>query len=291
MGSFSGTSTANVRPAIEWSATQNVTNNSSTITATLVFYRYNTSWGSWQNNHTSSINIDGNSSSNTTNFSISGKSREVIWTRTRTVSHASNGSKSVSLGASGSTSTSLGSYNFSSSVTLDTIPRSSEITAFSMASALQVSTANSVNVRLNVYSTAFRFDVSLRYGSTTIASWSNQSFTHNTSGALALTTGQVNNLLSAMRNVTSGTVTIRVQTKSGSGGSNIGSMQTRNATASVHSNVTPTATGLSISIDGNGRDSAISKYVQNISRVSASFNATAIAVSYTHLTLPTKRIV
>ena len=276
MGSFTGTSTANVRPAIEWSATQSVTGNSSTITATLVFLRYNTSWGSWQSSHTSKINIDGNSSSNTTNFNISGKSREVIWTRTRTVSHASNGTKSVTLGASGSTSTSLGSYNFSSSVTLDTIPRSSEVTAFSMASALQVTTANSVSVRLNVYSTAFRFDVVLRYGSTNIATWSNQSFTHNTSKSLALSTTQVNNLLSAMKNVTSGTVTIRVQTKSSSGGSNIGSVQTRNATASVNDNVKPTATGLSVSVSGGGRDNLRNKFIQSISRVTASFTGNAI---------------
>lgn len=133
-GSFTGTSTSNVRPALEWSATQSVANNTSTITATLVFLRYNSQWQSFNRNGRSmTITIDGNSASSVRAFDIRGKSREVVWTRTVTVKHNSDGRKSVKLGASGSTGVSLGSFNFSSTVTLDTIPRESKITSFSLS--------------------------------------------------------------------------------------------------------------------------------------------------------------
>ena len=76
-----------------------------------------------------------------------------------------------------------------------------------------------------------------------------------------------------MSTVTSKTLTLWVQTKSG--GTNIGSAVTRTATVSVHSSVTPTASGLKVSIYGSGRDKQINKFVQNISRVTSSFTGTA----------------
>lgn len=226
-----------------------------------------------------------NGSSFTYTGGFSGTGTRTLNTREIWVNHNSDGTRTQSVNGSFNIQVTWGGSNLSSlsvsgSMNLDTIPRASEVTAFSTGSSLQISTSNSVNVRLNVYSDSFRFDVALRYGSKTIASWNNQNFSHNTSRSLSLSTTQVNNLLAAMRTVTSGTVTVRVQTKSGSGGSNIGSVQTRNATASIHSNVTPTATGFSVSIDGNGRDSTINRYVQNISRASASFNATARGGTY-----------
>ena len=265
---------------ISWSIlSQDIPNNRSRVRLQLILV------SPYSLHFSSSKTGSNNGSSFTYTGGFSGTGTRTLNTRDIWVNHNSDGTRTQSVNGSFNIQVTWGgsrlnTLSVSGNMNLDTIPRASEVTAFSMGGALQVSTANSVNVRLNVYSTAFRFDVALRYGSTTIASWTNQSFTHNTSKSLSLTASQVNNLLSAMRTVTSGTVTIRVQTKSGSGGSNIGSVQTRNATATVHSNVTPTATGLSISIDGNGRDSAISKYVQNVSRVSASFNATAIGGTY-----------
>src|SRR5699024_7224496 len=41
------------------------------------------------------------------------------------------------------------------------------------------------------------------------------------------------------------------------------------------SNVTPSASGISVAISGSGRDKTINKYVQNITRVTSSFNSSA----------------
>lgn len=216
-----------------------------------------------------------NGSSFTYTGGFSGTGTRTLNTREIWVNHNSDGTRSQSVSGSFNIAVSwsgsqLNTISVSGSMNLDTIPRASEITAFSMGGSLQESSSNLVNVRLNVYSESFRFDVSLRYGSTTIATWNNQNFSHNSSRSLSLSSTQVNNLLSVMRNTSSGTVTIRVQTKSGSAGNNIGSLQTRNATANVHSNVHPFSSQPSASISGSGRDSTINRYVQNVSRVAMS---------------------
>lgn len=254
---------------------QDITNNRSRVRLTLKLRQTGT--GIWFSASKSGV-LQGSSFTYTGGFSGSGT--RILQTRDIWVNHNSNGTKSQTFSASFNPAftymgSSLGNQTVSGSATLPTIPRSSEVTAFSMGGALKPSTANTVSVRLNVYSSAFRFDVSLRYGSNTIASWNNQSFTHNTSKSLALTTSQVNDLLSAMKNTSSGTVNIRVRTKSGSGGSNIGSVQSRNATVTVDSTIRPTATGLSVNIDGTRRDNVRGIYVQGYSRVKVSFNESA----------------
>lgn len=271
MGSFTGTATGNVRPALEWSSNPNTNGNYSDVTTTLVYLRYNTSWQSWSNNHTVSISIDGNNASASRSFDIRGKSREVVWTRTRRVNHNANGAKSVSLGASGNTGTSLGSFNFSSSVNLDTIPRASTLNSFSIQSPLQVGTANTVNLGLSRASTGFTHDIQLRHGSTVIQSWNGQ----GVPSTLPISAGSVDTLLGRIRESTTGTVTLRVQTRSGS--TNIGEALTRNATVTVHDNVTPNATGLSVTQVGN---TVTSQYLQGISSANASFNASATGGAY-----------
>lgn len=275
-GTFTTTIASYLFLDLKWSVlSQDIPNNRSRVRLTLELRH--TGSGIWFSAPKNGV-LQGSSFTYTSGFSGSGT--RVLQTRDIWVNHNSDGTRTQNFNATFDLNityqgTYRGRQSVSGNATLPTIPRSSEVTAFSMASNLQISTGNSVNVRLNVYSDSFRFDVALRYGSTTIATWNNQNFTHNTSRSLSLSTGQVDDLLSAMRNTTSGTVTIRVQTKSGSGGSNIGSVQTRNATATVHSNVTPTATGLSVSIRGDGRDKTINHYVQGISRADASFTGSA----------------
>lgn len=264
-GSFSGTSTSNVRPAIEWSSTPNTNGNYSDVTGTLVFLRYNTSWGSWNaGGHNVAFSINGNNSTQSRTFDIRGKSREVVWTRTLRVNHNSDGRKSIAIAASSSsTGTSLGSYNFSGTAVLDTIPRASSINSFSNFSVIN-GQSNSFNLSISRESSSFTHDISLRVNNETIQSWNGQGLP----SSLTLNSTASNRILNIMRNETSMTAQLRVQTKSGS--TNVGSVVTRNATVSVHSSVAPAITGISVSEYVSDIGTGLGEYVQYHSRLSIS---------------------
>ena len=63
-GSFGGANTSQVRPVITWSATQSISGNYSTVTASLIFENYRTDlWNSYNNyGHSVTLTINGNSS-------------------------------------------------------------------------------------------------------------------------------------------------------------------------------------------------------------------------------------
>lgn len=216
-----------------------------------------------------------NGSSFTYTGGFSGTGTRVLNTREIWVNHNSDGTRNQSVSASFNiqvtwSGSQLNTISLSGTMNLDTIPRASSINSFSIANSLRPSTSNTVNLSLTRHSSSFTHNISLRIGSTTIASWNGQ----GNPSSLSLSSSQVNSLLSRMSTTTSATVTLRVQTRSGS--TNIGSVVTRNTTASVSSTVVPNASNLSYSINGNGHDSSIDKFVQNISRVTASFSASAV---------------
>ena len=268
-GSFSGTSTVNVRPAIEWSSTPNTAGNSSDVTATLVFYRYNTSWGSWNaGGHYVSFKVDTSTLTENRTFDIRDKSREVIWTRTRRVDHNSDGSKAMSLSASGSTGTSLGSYNFSGTATLDTIPRASSINSFSDFSMINGQN-NNFDLSLSRESSIFTHDITLRVDGETIQSWNGQGLP----SSLTIDATNSNRLLNIMRNHTAMTAQLRVQTKSGS--TNVASVVTRDATVSVHSILSPSISDVSITEYVSSIRIDLGVFVQNKSRLSIDLSVVA----------------
>lgn len=122
-GKFSGAPANQIYPMIDYSYTQNIAQNTSTVTAILYFVKLSSSWSSYNNGgHTVTINVNGNGSANRT-FDLRNSSRQEIWRRTVTVQHGSDGKKSITIGASGNTGVLLGTYNFSQSVALPTIPR------------------------------------------------------------------------------------------------------------------------------------------------------------------------
>lgn len=270
-GSFTGRSTSQARPYITWTATQNVANNTTTITATLIFVRYD-GYNSFNNTaRTFTITIDGTNYTGSSTFDIGPNGRTTtIMTASRTITHGDDGRKSITVSASGATGLStLGNVTLSQSITFDTIPRASGFTAFSLNStSMVVSTARTISYTLDRKSTSFSHDMTLKLGSKTIKSWSTSG-----TGALtiSLTAAEVNNIISSLPNATSGTLTLTMQTKSGS--SNIGSPVSRNVTISIAA--LPTASGMSVSIPGSGRDKTINRFVQTISKVTASFTRAA----------------
>lgn len=268
----------------DWSATQSTSNNRSTVTVKM-YLKSNGSMFLSGGTCKCAIKLDGtwyDSTSFTSSLSPSdGKVLKYTFPSVN-LTHSSTGTKSFSLlGECAFTNTNvisgssnLGSvgYKFTTSsktFTLNTIARASTLDSFSISSHLKPSTANTVNLSITRKNSSYTHDIELRDGSTVLKTWTGQ----GTPSTLTIDSGTVNTLLSRMSNVTSKTLTLRVQTKSGS--SNIGSAVSKTATATVHNDVKPTATSLSVSISGGGRDKTIGKYVQSISKVYASFTGSA----------------
>lgn len=206
---------------------------------------------------------------------MSGSGTKTIKTLDKWFTHASDGTLSVGLDGRLDIEITYSSYISSLSVSgtavLDTIPRASSFTAFSLSnSVLNTSTAVTVNYTLDRKSTSFSQAMTLKYGSKVIKSW-----TTTGDGALtqALSTTEVNSIISAMSTVTSGSLTLTMQTKSGT--TNIGSVVSRTASVSLNASIAPVASGLTASIAGTGRDKTLGLYIQNISKVTASFTRVA----------------
>jgi hypothetical protein len=272
-GSFSAKSTSIARPYITWSADQSISGNTSTVTAKLYFVRYDgyRSWDLNGQNFTVSIAGDGTTQNQPYDIGPNGQN-DLIMTISKTVSHNDDGRKSINISASGNTNNSaLGTISLSATITLDTIPRASDFTAFTLSNpTLNTSTATTINYTVDKKSSSFSHDYTLKYGSSTIKTW-----TGSGSGSLSttLTASEVNSIINLMSNTTSGTLKMTMQTKSGS--SKIGSSKTINEGISLNGGIKPNASGLSVAISGSGRDKTINKYVQSISKVTASFNRSA----------------
>lgn len=165
----------------------------------------------------------------------------------------------------------ISSLSVSGSATFNTIPRASDFTAFTLSNTvLNKDAATTINYTLGRKTTSFSQYMTLKYGSKVIASWSTSS-----TGSLtrALSAAEVNAIITAMPNVVSGTLTLTMQTKSGS--VNVGSSKSINEGISLNSAIVPTASGLTASIYGTGMDKTLNKYIQNMSKVTASFTSTA----------------
>ncbi|WP_423189419.1 hypothetical protein ACO1PF_00460 [Alkalibacterium sp. f15] len=270
-GSFSGTSTNNVQPVLEWSSKAAAPpNNYSDVTVSLVFLRKNTSWGSWNaNGHSVAFTINGNKITQSRTFDIRGKSREVVWTRTLKVDHNSDGKKSIAISASSSsTGTSLGSYSFSGTATLDTIPRASTLKSVGNFSIKDGQT-NAFSLSLERESSSFTHNITLRVNGTDIQSWNGQ----NLPTSLTLSIESSNQILNILRNTTSMTAQLRVQTRNGS--TNIGGILTRDATVSVHSSLIPVISSISVSEDVSDISSNLGVYVQYQSKLKMSVATSA----------------
>lgn len=117
---------------IEWSASQSVANNQSTITCKHYLVN-NASYSLYIDSRSNTCTVDGTSKSFTSSsISTGGGSTIHLGTTTHTVSHNSDGSKSVAIkGVFNIQATLSGSYvssiTASSTVTLDTIPRKATI--------------------------------------------------------------------------------------------------------------------------------------------------------------------
>lgn len=261
-GSFSGSiRDGHYKLQVNWSQTKNVSANTSTVTASL--YLVN-DWSLVISGRSdNSCTIDGTAQT-FASPAISSTGTHLLGTVSRTVNHASDGSKSLTISAvfyiratlSGTYSESI---TASANITLDSIPRASSVSApnGTMNSALTVSISRA--------SASFTHTLTYTFGSAsgTIA-------TKTTATSISWTPPL--SLANQIPNTTSGVCTITCTTYNGS--TSVGS-KTCTLTLSVPSSVKPTISSLSVSrIDGDV-PSAWGIYVQTKSKAKLTINGAA----------------
>ena len=222
---------------ISWSATQNITANTSTITAKMYLVQ-DPSWSLNIKSRSNTCTIDGVSTSfSSPAISSNGGSTILLGTVSRTVDHSADGTRSVGISATFNIDATISGTKYntitaSATVTLDTIPR---VSSFSL-SASSVTLGNAITINITRQSTAFTHRI--KY------SWGQQSGTITTGVATSQAWTVPLSLANYIPNGTSGTCFITVETMNGS--TVIGS-QTKSFTATVPTSIVPSISSVTLS--------------------------------------------
>lgn len=214
--------------------------------------------------------VQGTSFTHTTGFSGTGsKQLKVldVW-----VAHNSDGTKSQTFSASFNiTSTIRGTYvstlTVSGTAVLNPIARASDFTEFSFTNpVISKDYMSTLNYAFTRKDSSYSHLMTLKIGSKIVKQWTS---TDSGYQYIAVTGDEINEIIKAMPNATSATLTLTMQTKNGT--TNIGSAVSRTEVISLNENIKPSIDQILTSIDGSGKDRTIGKYIQGISKVYASF--------------------
>lgn len=254
-GTITGsTSNQYIDSKIIWSATQSISGNYSTVTATLYYSRNNSGYttrGTW----TGSITINGVTTTGDSKYiTITEDSNTVAMTCTQKVNHNADGTKTITISASGKISgTTLESTSLSKSITLNTIPRAS---SFSLSTS-SVNVGSTITANISRASSSFTHTVEWYINSSYKTTYEGV----GTSKSFTIPTSWYN----AMPSSTSCTAYCRVTTYNG--GTKIGSSVSKTFTVKVPSSIKPsignfTLTAKSFSISTPSGTSTVSLLVQ-----------------------------
>lgn len=222
---------------ISWSATQNITANTSTITAKMYLVQ-DASWSLNIGTRSNSCTIDGVATAfSSPAISSNGGSTILLGTVSRTVNHAADGSRNVAISATFNINATISGTRYntitaSGTITLDTIPR---VSSFSL-SASSVVLGNPITINITRQSTSFTHRI--RY------SWGQQTGTITTGVATSQAWTVPLSLANYIPNGTSGTCYITVETMNGS--TVIGS-QTKSFTGTVPTSIMPSISSVTLS--------------------------------------------
>lgn len=261
-GSFSGSiRDGHYKLRVDWSQSKNVSANTSTVTCKL--YLVNDWSLSISGRSDNTCTIDGAAQTFSSPV-ISSTGTHLLATVSRTVNHASDGSKSLTISAvfqirATLSGTYYGTISASANITLESIPRASSVSAGNMT----MGSAGTISI--NRASSAFTHTLTYSFGNTngTIA-------TKTTATSVSWTPAL--SLASQIPNAISGTCTITCTTYNGN--TNIGS-KTCTLTLSIPASVKPTISSLTASrIDGEV-PSTWGIYVQTKSKVKLTINGAA----------------
>ncbi len=242
---------------VNWTATQNIANNTSTIT-------WKCYGGSNYSNTTSYVScgpvvvkINGVTVLNkTARFSLS--KDELIGSGSLTVSHATDGTKSCAVSISAAIYSFASNCTYSGTITLNTIPRATTPT-LSSSSVYMGS-----NVTINTPRASSNFTHDLAY------SFAGGSYVSIATGVGTSYNWAVPDLASKTPSATSGTLTIRCITKNSS--TTIGT-KTVTMTAKVPTSVVPTISAVALAEATSGLAAQFGAYVKGKSKVKATITA------------------
>lgn len=213
------------------------------------------------------LTINGKSYETTVTANLNGGKTKTLFTKTLTVPHNADGSKTCAISAKLDIEVTLSgtyyaSFNASGNAVLNVIPRQSDIT--SVTSNIPVDGTNKIIIVINRKSNSYTHDVRIKFGAyeTTLTGIT-------TRAEYAIPTSWLN----AIPNSTSGTGTVFVTTKNGS--TKIGSTVSKGYTLAVPTNVKPTFTALTLERINGDVPAAWGIYVQGKSKVKATITGAA----------------
>lgn len=254
------------RLQIAWTVdSQSVANNTSTVTAKVQLVSTGSSYTiNSSASKSGSLTINGTKYTFTFTAALSGSQTKTLFTKTVTVSHSADGTKTCSFSATCGINVTLsgtyyGDITASGSGTFDTIARASTIS--SVTSSVAINGTNAVTVNITRASSSFTHTVVFTFGS----------YTKTTTGVGTSTSYAIPlSWMNAIPNATSGTAKVTVTTYSGS--TKIGSAVSKNFTVTVPSTVVPTISSVAVA-DTTTNQSTYGNMVQNKSK--AIFTITA----------------
>lgn len=261
-GSFTGT-TGNkyIRALVEWSSTPDITNNQSTVTATLYYAKSSNSTSATYGNLECSLTINGSTQYFSRRITLNPNNAWVaIGSHTVTVDHASDGSKSIAISAAGGIpGLTFSSTNCSATVILDKIPRAST-PAFTAA---EFNIGGSMTVVLYPADSSFRHTVTYAWGS--------KSGTIGTNIADRVSWTIPDDFANDIPNGTQGTLYITAETFTADGMS-LGKV-TRTVPCNVQASIVPTIGTITLSDTGGNVPSSWGVYVRGKSTLHVNVTA------------------
>jgi len=258
------------RLQIAWTVgSQSVANNTSSVTAKVQLVSTGSSYTiNSSASKSGSLTINGTKYTFSFTAALSGNQTKTIYTKTVTVSHNSDGTKTCAFSATAGINVTLsgtyyGNVTASGNGTFNTIARASSIS--SVTSSVSINGTNTCKVDISRKSSSFTHTVVFSFGS-----YSKTTNDVGTSTSYAIPTSWIN----AMPHATSGTAKVTVTTYSGS--TKIGSAVSKNFTVTVPASVVPTISAVSIAETVSGINAQFGGFVQSKSRVKITTTAAGV---------------
>ena len=262
-GSFNGAWPSYATPYIEYSYSQDIANNQTTVTAYFRVLRNSSKTTAWDSTSSAYLEINGNRKNLDFSFDIRPigvGSSMTIMSHSVTVPHNADGTKSINLSAAVYTDTSsLNDGSVSGSVTLPTIPRASSI------SCPTLTMGSPGTITISRASSSFTHTITASFGS------ASTTITTKTTGTSVPWTPLLT-WAAQIPNATSGTCTLTCITYSGS--AEIG-RKSISITLTAPASVKPTLTSLTAARVDGSVPAAWGVYVKDKSKVKLTINGAA----------------
>ena len=255
---------------VVWEVTsQSVANNTSSVTAKVQLVSLGSSYIiNSSASKSGTLTINGTKYSFTFTASLSGNQTKTLFTKSVTVHHNSDGTKTCAFSATAGINVTLsgtywGNVTASGNGVFDTIARASSISA--VTASVAVNGTNTCKVDIDRKSSSFTHTVVWKIGS-----YSKTTTGVGTSASYAIPTSWLNSI----PNATSGTATVQVTTYSGS--TKIGSTVSKTFKITVPSNVVPSISSVGLSEATSGINAQFGGYVQNKSKLKVTVSASGV---------------